>query len=149
MLSAFFKDNLALEDMATLLLHILKDEDADVRQLKKYLRISKENDRKREIIKYKKKSKNQISVGGVSIYGSLFSYFAETYGWSFEYIVWGISYANLMLLYSDHMDNIYLTDEEAHNVPFRLLGDNTDVIDASDPKNAEKILAMIKNGEFR
>lgn len=146
---AFFKDNLALEDMATLLLHIIKDEESYIRELKKYLHIFSENERKRNILKHKEKSKNNVSVGGVSIYGSIISYFAETYGWSMEYIMWEISYANLMLLYSDHMDSIFLTDDERKKIPSNLIGDASDVIDASDPKNAEKVMNLIKNQSWR
>lgn len=144
----FFRQNLELSDMATLLLHILKDDSEDILKLKKHLKISNEEERKCRVAKYKKKDGGSVSFGGVSIYGSMIAFFAETFGWSLEYIMWEVSYANLMLLYSDHIVSIFLSEDERKKVPSRLLENHTDSIDASDPKNREKILEMIKNGEF-
>lgn len=145
----FFRKNLELSDMATLLIHILKDDAEDILQLKKFLKITHEEERKTKIAKYKKKGGNSVNFGGVSIYGSLLSFFAETFGWSLEHIMWEVSYANLMLMYSDHIVNIFLSEEEMKKVPFTLLEGQTDVIDASDPANAEKVMEFIKNNNWK
>lgn len=142
---AFFKENMGLDDMGTLLLHILKDESITIAQFKADFGIDKELDRKKAIMEAKTDSKNNVSYGGVTVYGTLLSFFAEKYGWTIDYIMWGISYVNLMLLYSDHADSIYLTDEELGKLPFDIRVHKGDMFDASDPANAQQILTAMAN----
>lgn len=143
----FFKEHLELTDMATLLLHILKDDGAVIEQLKKFLHIDKELERKKVILKVKKetKEKSQVSYGGVSIYGSLLSFFSEKYGWSIDHIIWEVSYANLMLMYLDHSESIYLNKEEIERLPMNMRDEMGDVIDAGNPENMSMIMEMFKD----
>lgn len=41
-----------------------------------------------------KKVQNQYVFGGKSIWGALIDAACERYGWTFDYVVWGISYNN-------------------------------------------------------
>lgn len=144
----FFKEHLENSDMATLLLYILKDDGTVIEQLKKHLHIDKELERKKAILQAKEETKgesSQIAYGGVSIYGTLFSFFAEKYGWSVDYIVWGISYTNLMMMYLDHPESIYMTKEEIDKLPLSVRNEMGDVLDASNPENAQKIIEMFKD----
>jgi len=141
----YFKENLELSDMATLLLHILKDDGLVIEKLKEQLRIDKELERKRIILKAKEDAateRSSISYGGVSIYGTLLSFFAEKFGWSIDYIVWGVSYTNLMLMYFDYPESIYMSEEEIDKLPFDMRNDMVKAIDANDPKNAKMIMEM-------
>lgn len=60
-----------------------------------------------------KEDTNTYQFGGVSIYGSIIDSACERYGWSFDYVVWEISYTNLQLMLKDSVKSVYLTDEEA------------------------------------
>ena len=39
--------------------------------------------------------------GGKTIWGTLIDAACERYGWTFDYVVWGISYNNLTLMLKD------------------------------------------------
>ena len=130
------------EDLATLLIVILTKD--NIESFKNYLGITKENERMRKVADAKKKaqkSQNDFGFGGKSIYGTLIDTACERYGWSYDYVLWGISLINLQLLLADRVQNIYLTDEEKKKVPAGLLNGG-DTINADDKSNMEKILAM-------
>lgn len=130
------------EDLATLLIVILTKDDLE--SFKNHLGIAKENDRMRKVAEAKKKaqkSQNDFEFGGKSIYGTLIDTACERYGWSYDYVLWGISLVNLQLLLADRVQNIYLTDEEKNKVSAGLLNGG-DTINADDKANMEKILAM-------
>lgn len=136
-------DELATEeDLATLLIIILTKE--NVESFMNHLGITKENERMRKVAEAKKKaqkSQNDFEFGGKSIYGKLIDTACERYGWSYDYVLWGISFTNLQLLLADRVKNIYLTDKEKKKVPSRLLNGG-ETINADDKANTEKILSM-------
>lgn len=70
------------------------------------------------------------SFGGLSIYGSLIDPLAERYGWTMDYILWGISYANIQLLLSDQPTSIYSADAAGKH------------LDADDPKREEELAQL-------
>lgn len=130
------------EDLATLLIVILNKD--DIESFKNHLSITKENERMRKVAEAKKKaqkSQNNFEFGGKSIYGTLIDTACERYGWSYDYVLWGISLINLQLLLADRMQSIYLTDEEKKKVSSGLLN-GSGTINADDKSNMEKILAM-------
>lgn len=88
----------------------------------------------------KVKKSSSLSFNGKSIYGTLIDRACEKYGWSFDYVVWGISYLNLRLLLADAIQTIYLSDDERKKVN---IPDDREVINASDPKNAQRIKEML------
>lgn len=59
-----------------------------------------------------------------------------------NYVVWGISYANLKMLLADAITTIYLTAEERKELN---IFDNKEHINADDPKNRELIKAMLED----
>ena len=103
-----FKGSLSVQDMASLLTPILNDY---THILIKHFGIEQEEDRKKEVMRVKKNS-NTFFFGGRTIYGTLLDFACNRYGWTFDYVVWGISYTNLMMLYKDQASTVYLTDEE-------------------------------------
>lgn len=138
----FFGENLTYEELATVMLVILTKD--DIEKFKSHLGITKENERMRKVSEAKKKaqkSQNDFSFGCKSIYGTLIDTACERYGWSYDYVLWGVSLTNLQLMLADRLQNIYLTDEEKKKVGSRLL-DGGDTINADDKANMEKILAM-------
>ena len=59
-----------------------------------------------------KDSENQYVFGGKTIWGTLIDAACERYGWTFDYVVWQISYNNLTLMLKDKVTSIYLSDKE-------------------------------------
>ena len=139
----FFEKYMDTEDMVSLLMYILQDDNEIIEKLKKHLRIDKQQEKKKALYNIKKDgNKNSISAGGVSAYGSILDYFAEKFGWEKSYILWGISYVNLMLMYYDFPESIFLSDDEMKKVPARYRADDGVVIDPSTPEGQEMIRKM-------
>lgn len=105
-----FKQELSTEDIATLTMACLTRDKTD--QIARHLGIDKETERMKRVVAVKEDT-NTYQFGGVSIYGSIIDSACERYGWSFDYVVWGISYTNLQLMLKDSVKSVYLTDEEA------------------------------------
>ena len=81
-----------------------------------------------------------LSFCGKSTYGTLIDWACQRYGWSMEYVVWGISYANLQMLMADSITSVYLSEVERKKLG---ITDNRDIINADDPKNRELIRKML------
>lgn len=123
-------------DLAALMLSLLMDN--DIQEFIKYFDIDKDDENRRKIVKAKEKN-NVISFGGRSVWGTLIDFACARYGWTLEYVVWEISYTNLMMLYKDKPETAYLTDKERKSVRLREVGN---VINGDDPNNFEKIKKM-------
>lgn len=123
----YFAKELDQEDIASLLLICLSWDKTS--EYIKHLGLDKESERLQRVLKAKD-SKNTYSFGGKSIYGSLISNACEKFGWTYEYVMWGISYVNLQLLLKDSVQTVYLSDEEAKHchVP-----QEWKVVDGNDP----------------
>ena len=66
----------------------------------------------RETIRQIKGEAGMVHLGGRTLYGGLIDHTAERYGWTMDYILWGISYTNLRLLSADASTSVYLSEEE-------------------------------------
>lgn len=140
--TAYFKENVDDEDLASVLILILSKD--DVEGFMKYLGITKEQERLKTLVDAKKsaeKGTNDMSFGCKTIYGTLIDVACERYGWTLDYVVWGISFVNLHLLLADRIQHIYITDDEKKRIPKSLLTTG-DTINADDTRNMEKILSM-------
>lgn len=125
------------DEMATLLLTVISDN--ALSDLIKHFGIDRDNENRRKIAQVKKNSNNTVAFGGHSIWGTLIDFACERYGWSFDYVMWRISYNNLMMLFNDRQDSTYLTDEERKKIHLKQGGT---VINADDPANIARIKAM-------
>lgn len=132
----FFSKELNDESMAQLLVMVILE--GDVSSFIAHFGIDKEKEWQSKAIKAKKDT-NSLVFGGKSIYGTLIDSACERYGWTFEYVVWGISYANLQLLLADSITSIYLSDEERKRVN---IPKDRNIINADDPANMAKIRDM-------
>lgn len=128
--------NLSTSDLAKLLLLVLSDN--DVERFSKHFGIDKEREWQEKAMRAKKDG-STLMFGGKSIYGTLIDNACQRYGWSFEYVVWGISYTNLRMLMADAVSTVFLTDEERKRV--RIPNDRN-VIDMDDPRNKDIIKQM-------
>lgn len=127
------------EDIATLLVIILKSN--TLSEITKQTGMDKEATRMAKV-NAAKKSNNQFVFGGKTIWGSLIDAACERYGWTYDYVVWGISYNNLSLMFKDKVTSIYLSDEEmkrGHVAPA-----NEKVINGD---NMEAVMEAVKESE--
>lgn len=126
--SAFFRQDMEAEDLATILSLILAADNTE--EFVKYLGIDVERDRRMQISRIKGEG-NSLTFGGKSIYGLLIDFACQRYGWTLDYVLWGISLVNLNMLMADAITTVYLSDEER-----KKLGMGAgEVIDADDPAN--------------
>lgn len=99
------------EDRATLLSVVLSSDQS--KQLIKHFGIDKELEWMRRAERLKDKSNDSsVTFCGKSVWGTMIDFAAERYGWTLDYILWGISLTSLQMLFADHQKTVYLTDEE-------------------------------------
>lgn len=130
------KDHLTTEDLATLLSLILSNDKTD--EFIRYFKIDADKELRERISRIKGES-NSITFGGKSIYGLLIDFACQRYGWTMDYILWGISYANLNMLFADAITTVYLTDEERKQLGMGF----GRIINADDPANRDLIWELI------
>lgn len=133
----FFNDNLSIEELAQLFIIVLSKDNVD--QFIKHFKIDIDKKYQEKIYKIKKKNSNTITFGGNSIYGTLIDIACERYGWTMDYVVWGISYINLVMLLNDYVTSTYLSKEEMKKN--RISTDRT-FISGDDPNNIAQIKSM-------
>lgn len=81
-------------------------------------------------------SKSGRDIGGSSLWGSLFDVVLEKYHWTFDYLIWGISFVNVHMLLSD---SIY------HSIGDGQTKSDNEIINADDPGNSGKLNELINN----
>lgn len=128
------------EDIATLTLACLTHDKTLV--VMQHFEMDKEQERMSEVVKAKD-NKNSFSFGGKSVYGTIIDAACERYKWTYDYVVWEISYANLQLLLKDSVKSIYLTDDEMKGIHFN----NTSSI--VDGNNKEDIMNAISSSSWK
>lgn len=132
----FFQENTSVEDMATLLTIILSND--KIEEFVQYFGIDADREIKAQISKIKGEG-SSITFGGKSIYGLLIDFACQRYGWTMDYVLWGISYVNLNMLFADAITTVYLSDDERR----RLGRGDGKVINADDPRNKDLIREII------
>lgn len=132
-----FSGQLTKEELATLFTLVLSGDNTEA--YINYFGIDKER-RERARIADVKKDNTSITFGGKSIYGTLIDFACQRYGWTMDYVVWGISYANLKMLMADAITTIYLSEEERKKLN---IFDDSEVINADDPKNKDLMRKML------
>lgn len=140
----FFDKHMEKSDMANLLLHCLQDDNQKLQVLLQGLGIDDELKKKKAVMEAKKTSNSSIGFGGKTIMGSLFGWFSEKFGWTIDYITYGISYVNLLMMYYDHYDSVNLTEAEQKRIPAKYRVDHEDVFDGN---NKEDIMVLVRESE--
>ena len=133
---SFFQSNLNEEELSQLLIVATSWDDSS--KYIKHFGLDKDAQLRKRISELKDNS-NNISFGGNSVYGSIIDFACQRYGWTLDYVVWGISYINLKMLMADAITSVYLSDEERKKL--HIPKDRT-FINADDPENMKKIMAM-------
>ena len=96
-----------------------------------------------KIANYKADGGN-FTFGGRTAYGSIIGPACEKFGWTLDYVVWGIGYTNLKMLLADAQVSIYLSKEDRKAL--RISADR-EIIDANDPANSERIRQILKGNQ--
>ena len=99
-------------------------------------------DKKRleKIAKHKEDSGN-FTFGARTAYGSIIGPACEKFGWTLDYVVWGIGYTNLKMLLADTQVSVYLSKDERKKLK---ISSDREIIDANDPANIERIRQILK-----
>jgi hypothetical protein len=134
-----FKNNLDNEEMATMLVLALSGD--SMKSFIDHLGIDGEIGLKKKLSELRE-DKHNLIFGGHSVYGLLIDSASQRYGWTMEYVVWGISYINLKMLMADKIESVLLNDEEMKQLH---IFDNKYNINADDPKNKEIIREMLND----
>ena len=134
--AAVFEREINIEDLAALLSLILSSDRTE--EFVRYFGIDRDRE-KRQQINHLKGDSSSLTFGGKSVYGLLIDFACQRYGWTLDYILWGISLVNLNMLFADAITTVYLNDEERK----KLGMSNGEVIDADDPANKELIRKLI------
>lgn len=100
------------------------------------------NDKKKlaKIAKHKEYGGNFV-FGGRTPYGSIIGPACEKFGWTIEYVVWGVSLVNLQMLLADEQTSVYLSKDDRRQL---RLSPDRDVIDANNPANTKLIRKILK-----
>lgn len=116
-------------DLSSILVLFLSSDKTD--EIMREYKIDKESKRLSDVLKVKNDSKDNgsLSFGGKSIWGTLIDAACERYGWSYEYILWGISFPVLQLLLADYIKTVYLSEDERKRIPGK---DSERTINAED-----------------
>lgn len=116
---AFLGDNLSDDAVASLMMTLLTTDKTAL--FLQHYGIDKEQQRMSAVIAAKNKNKNNDLVfGGKTVYGTLIDAACERYGWTKDYVVWGIDYASLRLMLADKVTSMYLSDDDLKKVPTSL-----------------------------
>ena len=130
--ATFFEENLEEEDLAKLF--VLVSKPLPYEDFINHLGIEEEKKWQRKAMQAKKDS-DAMTFGGKSIYGTLIDFACERYGWTYDYVVWGVSYINLQMLMADVVNTMYLSEKERKKA--RIPKDRTR-ISADQNRNALK-----------
>lgn len=134
---SFFSDNLSDDEIAQLLLIIYQYDKTS--SFIKHLGLDRDHKEQGKISRLKNKNGNTVMFGGKSVYGSLISVACEKYGWTLDYVVWGISLVNLRMMLADSVTSIYLTDEEKKSARITT---GQEIVSMDNPDNWAKVKAM-------
>lgn len=132
-------DNLSEEDIAALMIILLTSDKTHI--FINHLGIDKEQERMSKVMKVKD-NKNSIIFGGKSIFGNLLDTACERYGWTKEYVVWGIDYTSLRLMLDDKVNSVYVSDDELKKLPANITYTGDEDIINPNKENIKTIMNM-------
>lgn len=126
-----------VRDLATVLAMFMTMDRTE--EIMREFSIDKESERLSEALRVKSESKDNgsVSFGGRSIWGTMIDTACERYGWTYQYVLWGISFSALQLLLADHIKTVFLTEDERKRAPRLVSGP---VINASDNDSLKELI---------
>ena len=134
----YFMQELDDEALVSLLIMVLTADKTET--FIRELGLDKEKERLCKVMEVKQKHDgNTLSFNGLGIFGQFIAPLKEM-GYTDNEILYEKGYSYLRLMLADKVATVYLTDEEKAELPEDAGGT---YLDASDPANAEKILAAM------
>lgn len=127
------------EDIATLFALCMTDDSETIREYEIETGIEREKNFYERACSAQKGG-SSYTFFGKTLYGSFISHFCEKYGWTLDYLLWGISYSNLCLLAADEVRSVYLSDDERKCA---RIPQDREIINADDPNNYERIKQVL------
>lgn len=88
-----------------------------------------------------KEDGGSFTFGARTPYGSIIGPACEKFGWTLDYVVWGIGYTNLKMMLADSATSVYLSKEDRRKL--RISSDR-EIIDANNPANVERMRQILK-----
>ena len=141
--AAFFVENLSCEAIQMLVMYLLTMDKTD--KIINYYGIDEERKKVAAIMEVKKKkSKNNLSFCGKSIFGTFIGQLHEL-GYTDDEILYERPYTFLRLMLADKLTSIYLTDDELQSVPTWAGGT---LLMADNPENSQAIEDMLTKRGF-
>lgn len=138
--SKFFAKSLSDDDLASLLLVALDDKTDRVLG---HIGLDREHERLRRVMEVKSRhDRVSASFCGLSLFGTFIAPLMKL-GYSEDEILYRRGYTHLRVRLADEVTQVMLTDDERKELPEELGGTR---VDASDPRNAERILSMLASG---
>lgn len=105
-----YSKELTDEEIAQLALIALGGMEAN--QMIRMTGLDDEHREQSRINEFKNKDGHTKFFGGRTMYGALIDAACRAYGWSKEYVVWGIDLISLRMMLADKVESIYLSDDE-------------------------------------
>lgn len=99
------------EVLMQLLLHFTAW-NGDYEQFFKHFNLDKEQEYIKRCMDAKDDDDSSLTFNGKSVYGTLIDVACERYGWTMDYVVWGISINNLQMLMADHITSVFMTKKQ-------------------------------------
>lgn len=131
-----FLEQLDQEDLATMLLYYLNYDKAAL--FVKHYGFDRDAERRRQVMHVKRDDdKNTFTFGGLTVYGTLIDWAAERYGWSLDYIVWGISVTSLRMLQLDAISTIFVSDDERKRIH---VSQDNNITSGDDPQQLKQFI---------
>lgn len=111
-LRAFQKqwNKVPVEDLAAIMLTLLSRKDMSD-EISRHFALDKEVRRMKQA-EEAKGDDSTFMFCGKSLYGTMIYNACEKFGWTYDYIVWGVSLTNLKMLFADSIKTIYLSKDE-------------------------------------
>ena len=130
--------------LAGVLVNALKQDKTE--ELMQQLGIDAERERMQRVMEVKRKnSKNNITFGGKSIFGTFIGQLKEM-GYSDDEILYERGYSYLRLMLADKVTSTYLSDDELESL---TQGDGGTLLDGEDDASLDVLAGMIKQGGER
>ncbi len=108
--ATLFEHELDADELAKILLVMLRE--PKVESLLEAAGIVKDQQEQARIARHKNRDGHTLSFGGKSIFGQLIDAACQRYGWTKEYVVWGIDLTSLKLMLADSVNTVYLSDDD-------------------------------------
>lgn len=110
----FFLDNVKTEDRAKLLLLVMQADRAE--DLFNDCGITEDHHQRERVARINKSGGSSVTFGGCTIFGQLIDAAAQRYGWTYDYIVWGVPAAALKMMLADAITSSYVSEEDRRHL---------------------------------